>query len=125
MNYWSGIEHRWRDALVAAIIPAPGGELPAAADLDLATFWNRFGRVAPIHVRLGFRVAVLLLAGLLPWLLGYFRTLPRLNADQQDAVIQRADRLPLISKLLEVAKLVTCLAYFADPAVQKTVRGTK
>lgn len=123
MNHWSNMERSWRDALVAAIIPAPGDGLPAAADLNLTTFWERFGKTAPVHVRLGFRTAVILIAGVLPWLLGYFRTLPRLSADRREAVVQKADRMPLFGELLEVAKLVACLGYFNEPAVEDAVRG--
>lgn len=117
------LEARWRDALLAAIVPAPGRGLPALAALDLAAFWSRFERAAPLHLQLGLRVATVLLAAVLPWMLGYFRALPALDDDAREAVVTRAARLPGLSALLEVAKLVACLAYFSDPGVQATARG--
>lgn len=119
------LERRWRDALMASIIPAPGRGLPALSELELDRFWARFDETAPPHLRLGVRAASVGIGGVLPWLLGYFRTLPALDDDQRDAVLQRALRLPLFADLAKVAKIVASLAYFADPAVQATARGRR
>ena len=54
------LEARWRDALLAAIVPAPGRGLPALAALDLAAFWSRFERAAPLHLQLGLGLPQLL-----------------------------------------------------------------
>jgi uncharacterized protein Smg (DUF494 family) len=113
---------RHRDALLAAILPAPGDGLPALAELDLGAFWPRFEAVAPVHLRLGLRVATLALGVALPLSLGYGRTLAALSEDEREAVITRALRLPGLSPLVDVAKLVACMAYFADPEVQATAR---
>lgn len=121
---WTRAELRWRDALLDALLPA-ADPLPGAGGVDLAAFWPRFEAAAPAHLALGFRAAVALEAAVLPWLLGYFRTLPALSPDQRDAVLRRADRLPLFRDLLEVAKVVGCLALFADPGVQATVRAPR
>ena len=120
---WTRLERRWRDALLASILPSPGDGRPGLGDVSLDDFWPRFHAVAPWHLRVGLRLAVFAVAGVLPWLLLHFRTLPRLNDDQRDAVVVRADRLPLFRDLLEVAKLVACLAYFADPDVQAAARA--
>ena len=119
------LERRWRDALMASSIPAPGRGLPALSELELDRFWARFDETAPPHLRLGVRAASVGIGGVLPWLLGYFRTLPALDDDQRDAVLQRALRLPLFADLAKVAKIVASLAYFADPAVQATARGRR
>jgi hypothetical protein len=121
---WTRAELRWRDALLAALLPAPG-PLPGAGDVDLEAFWPHFAAAAPAHLALGFRAAVTLEAAVLPWLLGYFRTLPALTPDERDAVLRRADALPVFRDLLEVAKVVGCLGLFADPAVQTTVRAPR
>lgn len=120
---WTRTELRWRDALLDALLP-PAGPLPGVGEIDLTDFWRRFDAAAPRHLALGFRAAVTLEAAVLPWLLGHFRTLPRLTPAQRDAVLRRADGLPLFRDLLEVAKVVGCLALFADPAVQAAVRAT-
>lgn len=118
------IERRWRDALVAALIPTAAGPLPPADAVDLSAFWARFDASAPLHVRAGFRASVCVVAGALPWTLGYFRSLPRLKPAEREALLQRADRLPGVADLLEIAKIVICLGYFDDPAVDAAVRGS-
>ncbi|MFO0757227.1 MAG: hypothetical protein U0359_12100 [Byssovorax sp.] len=119
---FSATEARLRDALVAAMIPAPGAGLPAAADVDLRAFWPRFEAAAPLHLRLGFRASVLAL-GALPLALGYGRSLADLDDDAREAFLQRASALPGMVALLDVAKIVVGLAYFADPGVEAIVRG--
>lgn len=121
----TSVERKLRDALMASVLPAPGRGLPAISELDLARFWARFEETAPVHLRVGLRAASIGLGGVLPWLLGYFRTLPALDDDQRDAVLERALRLPLFADLARIAKIVACLAYFADPAVQATARAMR
>lgn len=117
------LERSWRDALIAAIVPAPGRGLPALSELDLERFWARFEETAPTHLRLGMRAASIGIGGVLPFLLGHSRALPGLDEDQRDAVLQRALHLPVFADLARVAKVVACLAYFADPGVQAKARG--
>lgn len=116
-------EARWRDALLDAMIPAPGDGLPALATIDRRTFWPRFERAAPLPLRAGLRLATLLLAGLAPFLLGHRRTLVALDAAARDDVLRRAERLPGAAPLLLVVKLVACFAYFDDAGVQAAARG--
>ncbi|MCB9780237.1 MAG: hypothetical protein H6742_16840 [Alphaproteobacteria bacterium] len=106
-----------RDALITAMIPAPGDGLPALGDLDLRGFWPRFQAAAPWHLRAGLALCTVVVGTVLPLLLRG-RRLATLDADGRDAVLQRADRLPLCRDLLEVARLVACLAYFDDDGVQ-------
>ncbi len=121
----SRAELRWRDALLASLIPAPRADLPAMSDLELGAFWRRFQATAPPHLRLGLRAAGFAIGGVLPRVLGHSRSLADLDASQRDLVLQRADRLPILAKLLEVAKIVACLAYFADPEVEAIIRGRR
>lgn len=113
----------WRDALVAAILPAPGRGLPAAAELDLSRFWPRFSAAAPLHLRLGWSVAVVLLAGGLPRAFGYRGSLAALGEDEREAVVARAGRSVLLGPLVDVAKVVVCMAYFSDPTVAAVARS--
>ncbi len=117
------IERRWRDALLDALLPAPGSGLPAMAEVDRRAFWPRFDRTAPLHLRAGFRLATAVLAGLAPRLLGHRGTLAGLDAAARDDVVRRAAHAPVLSELVLVAKLVACFAYFDDPAVQAAARG--
>jgi len=112
-----------RDALVAAMLPAPGGGLPGAGDVDLAAFWPRFDAVAPIHVRLAFRTATFVIAGVLPITLGYRRSLAKLDADTRDAVLQRAAKMPAVAPFVDIVKIVVALAYFDNPHIEAIVRG--
>ena len=120
---WTRTEARWRDALLGAVLPVRGEGLPSFEDVARAGFWSRFDAAAPVHLRLGFRLSVLALGALLPWLLTPFRTLPGLDAEGREAVVVRAARLPGLGALVEVAKLVACLAWFREPRVQARVRG--
>jgi hypothetical protein len=118
----SHTEARLRDALMAAILPAPGRGLPAIEDVDLRAFWVRFETTAPVHLRLGLRAATLVLGGVLPRALGFAGTLPDLGDDEREAFITRAAQLPGADALVEIAKVVASLAYFTDPQVQATAR---
>ncbi|MFM8412494.1 MAG: hypothetical protein ACKOCT_19750 [Alphaproteobacteria bacterium] len=116
-------ERRWRDDLLDAILPAPGGALPAMASVDRRSFWPRFERTAPLHLRAGFRLATAVLGGLAPRMLGHRGTLAGLDAEARDDVGRRAAHAPVLSELVLLAKLVACMAYFDDPAVQTAARG--
>jgi len=117
-------EARWRDALLDAMIPEPGNGLPPMARVDRHTFWPRFERAAPWALRFGFRFATYIVAGLAPFLLGHRHVFTRLDAAARDDVLRRAGRLPGGAELVLVVKLVACFAYFDDPSVQATARGT-
>ncbi len=119
-----GFERRWRDALLDAMIPAPGDGLPPLASIDRREFWPRFERAAPWAVQTGFRVATGVIVTLAPFLLGYRRTFTKLDAGARDDVLRRTASLPGGGELLEVVKIVACFAYFADDGVQETARGT-
>jgi hypothetical protein len=118
-----------RDALVLATLgdprPDPALGVPPVAELDLAAFWPRFEARAPIHVRFGFGVATVVLAHVLPRLLGHARGLAGLGPDQADAVVRRAAANPVLAPLSEVAKIVACFAYFSDDRVESAYRGVR
>ena len=118
---WTTAELRWRDALLAAMIPAPDSVL-GFADVDLATFWARFDAAAPLHLRLGLRAANAVLVAGLPRVLGYGASLAQLGEAERDRVLDRARGIPIIDQLVELAKVVACLAYFSDPGVEAAAR---
>ena len=119
---WLPFERRWADALLEAMIPSVGTGLPPMSEVDLQSFWDRFEAVAPLHLRLGMRVATWPLAGGLPLAMGLGATLPQLDDAAREAVLLRAASLAPLAMLLEVVKIVGCFAYFDDPAVQDAVR---
>ncbi len=123
MNGSAPHQPRWRDALLDAMIPAPGGGLPAMADVDRSAFWPRFERTAPIELRLAWRCATVALVAVVPFLLGYRTLFTRLDAAARDDVLRRATRLPGGDPLIQLVKLLACCAYFDDAGVQATVRG--
>lgn len=112
-----------RDALVAAMLPAPGGSLPSAGQLDLSGFWRRFDAAAPLHLRLAFRAATLMIAGMLPFALGYRRSFAALDEETRETILQRALRMPTMAPLLDIVKVVVAFAYFDDARVEDIVRG--
>lgn len=116
-------ERRWRDALLDAMIPEPGNGLPPMAGVDRRCFWPRFSASAPWTVRAGLRLAVWMLGGVAPFLLGYRRPFSELEPSQRDDVLQRAAVLPGGGQFLLVLKLIACFAYFDDPEVQRVARS--
>lgn len=119
----AGIRRRWADALLDAMIPAPGDALPAMAGIDRTAFWPRFAAAAPPELRFAWRCTTIALVAVAPFLLGYRTIFTRLDAAARDDVLQRAANLPGGADLLLLVKLVACFAWFDDPAVQRTVRG--
>lgn len=112
-----------RDALLEAMIPAPGAGLPAMAELNLAAFWARFDAVAPLPLRLGFGGVALLLVYAMPWLLGFGRPWGRLSQGERDRLLERCGASPLLGPTQDLVKLVACFAYFDDGRVQATLRA--
>jgi hypothetical protein len=142
MNSWTGLEQRWRDTLLAAMIPsarrepvvgtangelsargshAAAPELPGLAELNLEPFWSELERCAPPLLRLGLRVAVWALTWAPLLLLGRARTFGGLRRTDQDRLIDRAtrSRWALLRQLALTLKVVACLAYFRDPAARE------
>lgn len=112
-----------RDALVAAMLPSPGGRLPGAGDMDLSAFWPRFEAAAPLHLRLAFRTATLVIAGMLPLALGYRRSFARLDEATREIILQRAAKMSTIAPLLDIVKVVVAFAYFDNPQTEAIMRG--
>ena len=112
-----------RDALIVAILPAPGGGMPAWEDVDRAGFWPRFDAAAPLHVRAALTLVAFLLVRLGPWWTGAGRRWRDLDDAARDALLRRAAGWPGMSDLLEVAKVTACFAYFDDARVQAILRG--
>ena len=112
-----------RSALLEAMIGDPAVPLPPFSELDLAAFWRRFDAAAPAHLRAALTLASVTVAVVLPRLRGHRRGLAGLPPDEADDVMQQAARIPGLSSLLEVVKVVACFAYFSDPRVQAAVRA--
>lgn len=111
-----------RDALISSVIPKPGASLPPLADVPLDPFWKRFDAVAPPHLKLGVGVATVALGVALP-LAMYGRTMAALTPSEREEFLARAQGVPGAAVLLDVVKIVGCLAYFNDPAIDTTGRA--
>ena len=117
--------HSLRMALLASVLPAPDPALPSFESLALESFWQRFDTRAPIHVRVGFTAATLVLGRVLPSVLGHGSSLAALHTEAREEVLQRAQKLPFLAPFLEVSKLVACLAYFDQDPVQAHFRARR
>lgn len=100
-----------RDALLDAVLPLP---------VDRAGFWPRFDAVAPWTLRVGLRLAAIVLAR--GWLVGRWTRLKQLPDTLRDRCITRAASWPLLAELVLVAKVVATLAAFEDPAHEARFR---
>jgi len=114
-----------RQVLLCALLPSPHDGLPALAELDLSHFWSRFDQVAPAHLRFGLNAAAFTLVHLVPRALGHRASLGQLNRPHQDEVLRRSAATPGLSQLVDVGKIVACLAYFDDPKVERRVRAPR
>ncbi|MBT3220783.1 MAG: hypothetical protein HN348_16995 [Proteobacteria bacterium] len=116
-------ERQWRDALLAAMIPATGA-MPTISVLDLDDFWIRFRSLTPLTLRFAFRFAVMVL-NLLP-IVTKRRTFLRLSSDDRDQFLNRVlnSRLFVFRQLALVVKQVACFAYFQDPMVRRAMDRT-
>ena len=115
---WTGVERRWRQTLMATMIPrvSPDGT-PGFDEIDPGDFWDRFDGDAPPLFRLGLRVAVWALTWSPLFLVGRPRTFGRLDAAARDEVLVRAAGHALypVRQLVDVLKLTACFAYLRDP----------
>jgi len=103
-----------RDFLMNAILPG-GPELSPE-------FWHTFEERAPIHLRVGLKMAVILLVRVLP--LGVGRvSLSGSDIDTQERLLQRAGQLPVFQDVLEVAKVVAALRAFHHTELEERIRG--
>lgn len=114
---------RDRDALMAAMLPAPLPGAPRVDELDLAAFFARFERAAPAHLRLGWLATVIVLGAVWPRLLGHRGSFATLDDDERDAALSRAAGVAALGPLVDVLKIVVCLAYFSDARVESMFRG--
>lgn len=102
---WTAAEARWRDAVLAAVLPI--GATPLSADA-----WSAWWRAATPTLRWGFRAAVVLLTwSTVP---RHGRPLHRLDDDARDAALARwAAREGLLARqVVLVAKTMAALVAF-------------
>lgn len=111
---WTAMERRWRDALLAAMIP-DGPRLGGFASIDTSDFWLLYSQTAPPLVRFGLRASVWILTWMAMIRVG--RPFHRLPPDEQDRFLRRTarSRLYLTRQLVTTVKLIACLAWFRDP----------
>ncbi len=113
---------RWRHAICAAVLPS-SGSLPGLETRDLRAFFARLDARGPLHLRAALSTATVVLGAVVPFALGNLQSFDKLSAERQNALLERVHKLPLLGGLVEVMKLVACLAYFDALAVQRRVRA--
>jgi choline dehydrogenase-like flavoprotein len=117
---WTPLEARWRDALLAAMIP-PDGDRPGLAELDLRAFWQAFEASAPPLLQLGLRAAVAALTLSPPFLLRDVRPFPLLSRAERDRLLEHASASSSFSlrQMVLLLKTVACFAYFREPSTRR------
>lgn len=120
---------RWERAFLGDLfeILLPRGGHPrlplGAADMPLVPFAERWLLEAPADVRVGFRVALRVLAWAPLLTLSGIRPLRALEPDARIAVLERLSRhrLYLLRELPLLVKTVACTGYCAHPAVREGI----
>lgn len=120
LNRW---EQRFLDGLYRVILPEDGdARLPLGASaVPLVAFTERWLRTVPWEVRVGFRLALRLVA-VSPVLTGRgLRPLGRLPASEQVAVLEALGDHPvhLLRELPVLLKAVAATGYCAHPEVRR------
>ncbi len=90
--------------------------------MDLEAFWPRFEAAAPRSLLLALRAAALTFEVLLPRMSGLRGGFEAQEEATRARLLERAATLPALRDLLEILKLVACLAYFDDPRAQAGAR---
>lgn len=103
-----------RDFLMNAILP--GGPEKSLE------FWKTFDQRAPIHLRLGLKMAEVLFVRILPLRVGRVN-LSGLDIGTQEHLLQKANQLPVFQDVLEVAKVVAALRAFDHTELEEHIRG--
>jgi hypothetical protein len=122
---WTPTERRWRDELLAALVPA-SPPLPGLGAVALDDFWPAFDAAAAPLLLLGLRAAVFVLAVLAPLiLLGRWRLFSSLAPEERDRLLVRAveSRSYLLRQMVTTLKAVACFAYLRDPRVRAAIDG--
>ncbi|MCC6554537.1 MAG: hypothetical protein IT372_16280 [Polyangiaceae bacterium] len=121
---WLGFERRWRDAVLAAVIPADGAPgVGALEPAEIEAFWPAFRAHAPPLVRAGLRLAVWAVSLAPPLVVGAGRTFAALGRDDQERVLVafRSSRVYLVRQLAVALVAVACLAYGTVPRLRAGV----
>ena len=126
---WTRFESRWRDAILAAMIPSTpetrARGIPAFQGIDLSEFWPRFAAAAPILLRAGVRAAVWTLTWAPLFKRGYghpFHVLPESRRDRYLAEASRS-RTYLLRQMVLTVKVMACFAFFSDARSRVAVAG--
>lgn len=112
--------------LFAAILPRPteiSASMPSLDEVDLDAFWPRFEATAPTTLVFALRSAALAVDVVLPRAKGIRGNLTAQNEATRERLLENAEGIPGLRDLLEVLKLVACLAYFDDPRAQAGARS--
>ena len=123
---WTPLERRWRDQLLAAMVPAPdNAELPGLDAIDTESFWEEYHRAAPALLRFGFRFSVSALSLLPPLVIARPATFARLGTVDRDRFLSKVSqsRLFFLRQLSLTVKLMACFAYLRDADVRQRVEA--
>ena len=121
MTSWTRAEQRWRDTLLAALIPSGGSSgLPGLGDVDTESFWRIAEQTAPPLLRFALRLAVWVMTWLPLLVVGRARRFGGLSAAEQDRLLTRVAscRWYLLRQLVQTLRVMACSAYLRAPEVR-------
>lgn len=118
---WTTSECRWRDALLAGVLPA-GVRHGGVASLELREFWSTFAHSAPPDLRLVWRLSVWLLTWWAVFRAG--RPLHALPAPQREHLLQTWADSPnyLMRQMVMLAKTIAAWALLADSGTRQRLQ---
>lgn len=86
-------------------------------------FWQEFDATSPVHLKLGFGIALLVLGHVSPLIFGHFGGLASMSEDAREHFIVRVASAPVLRDLVEIAKVVACLRAFSNTDLEDRLRG--
>ena len=118
--HWLPFEARWRDELLAAIVP-PGRASGGYASVDSEAFWARLGATAPPLLALGLRASVWAMTLGPPLIIGVARTFGGLAPEDRQRYLEALDQHPVaaVRQLPMLLKTMGCFAYFGDESSRR------
>ena len=121
---WTKKEQHWAHELFIAALPG-SKNYPGIDKVDLTQFWSQFNKAGPPTLKLGFRASIWVLNFAAPMHIGQWNMFCNLSESEKNLALERCakSKSGMVRQMVEIIKIIVCMAYFQDQEVQKQFRG--